>query len=643
MDNSNIYLFIQKMQSTGRFLSADECADFLGVSKSKLKSVIKEINLDLIPNGGTISGKTGRGNGYILQIDNQEKFDYYLNVSLKNSHRDKDYNFNSQKERVNYIVQRLLQEKEYIRSEELSQELNVSSSQLSKDLKLAKEIMNKFGINVVSKPYYGSRIVSDEKAIRQCLTAINNERIADMNFSTSYINDDDAANRFLASLKTVIVSECEKFGYHLTDFIAQNLVSHLYVAILRAKNGSAVSFNENEISDIKNTPEFELSNKIIGRISDISGIMLPEAEVYYCTMHLAGKRTMKDIQSIDEESISTVKDILKVIDCENGTFYSNDLELVYNLTLHFIPLISRIKFNIELKNPLANEIKRRYPRAVDFAALFVREVNKRYNCILSEDELTYIALHFQLEIDRRMKNNNQKVLIVCSSGLGTSSLLKARIENIYGDKFTSIKTMSALQYENDDISEYDLILSTVPVHERGKRVVLISFFMDENDIQNINRVIESNNDNSIKKFFDKKMFVSEMIVKDRDSAIRELVKIIKQYHDIPDDYFESVLTRENFASSSLYESVALPHPFEMKIDETFMAVAILKQSIKWDENNNVKIVILSNFERGFNKKNKEFYKHLDSVLSQKKIIRKIENARSFEDFLAAIEEGEKAV
>lgn len=622
------------MMETDGYVSAEDCADFLDVSISKLKSTIKDVNSLLKPYGAAIKGKTGRGNGYALMIDDRDKLDHFINIVMPEKIAEEEKYFADQNVRVDHIIKRLLESESYIRTVNLCNELSVSSSQLSTDLKIAKKILADYGIKVAVKPHYGIYIDSSEKAIRKFLVNLNNNIIFNLNVSNS---DRKLEKQQLEELKKIILEECELYNYKLNGFTLQNLVIHLYIAIKRSVNRYSIRFKDEEKEKISRVKEFALSKKIVERINREFSIALNEDEVYYCTMHLESKKVIDD-SAIDKQSISFISETLSEIDKTFGTDFEHDPELKYNLALHLIPLLSRIDYGMEMRNPLLSEIKRRYIYAFDVAMYFAETINREHHCTLSEDEISYLALHFQLSMDKKKENRKTKVLIVCATGAGTANLLKENFKRKYGNSFGEVDLMDVLTYEKSDVSEYSYVFSTVPISQKESKVYRISYFLDEDD--DLEKIFAGNESvNRFLSYFDPELFLCNAEFETMESVLKAMTNRIVKIKGAPDDYYEAVLEREGKASTALAEDVAIPHPMVRKINETFVSACILSKKVKWNDGNNVRIVLLCNFEKGFNKKDPDFFKILNQIISSKKLIKELSAAKDYESFRNCLKEG----
>ncbi|MBQ1826328.1 MAG: HTH domain-containing protein, partial [Erysipelotrichaceae bacterium] len=182
---------LERMTGNDEAVGTLELAEFLGVSRARIKSLVKDINTALADHGAQIEGKTGRGNGYNLIISDREKYEEYIHRILPGQMLEEKELFFNTEARVNYITQRLLQSDGYVKAEDLADELAVSRNQFSKDMRTVRSRLKKVGIDVQQKPYYGLRIEANELTVRQALAKLQSEKLFTSNYSATYSSDND--------------------------------------------------------------------------------------------------------------------------------------------------------------------------------------------------------------------------------------------------------------------------------------------------------------------------------------------------------------------------------------------------------------------------------------------------------------------
>ena len=99
-----------------------------------------------------------------LEIYDFDFFDEIMQGKLKTA-RD----FNSASKRIAYLLNRLIETEDFLRMDDLSEEVGVSRGTVVKDLKTLKEMINDFDEKITGTPNKGLRIIGDELELRLLL------------------------------------------------------------------------------------------------------------------------------------------------------------------------------------------------------------------------------------------------------------------------------------------------------------------------------------------------------------------------------------------------------------------------------------------------------------------------------------------
>src|SRR5699024_9599777 len=113
-------------------------------------------------------------------------------------------------------------------------------------------------------------------------------------------------------------------------------------------------------------------------------------------------------------------------------FFEKDA-LFQNLLLHMKPAYYRIKYHIDINNPLKDEIIESYKDIYFLTKKSSKPVQNMFNREINDDELAYITIHFggwlkrnDISVDKRIL----RVLLVCTNGIGTSRIMENQMINL---------------------------------------------------------------------------------------------------------------------------------------------------------------------------------------------------------------------
>ncbi|MGL5346844.1 MAG: BglG family transcription antiterminator, partial [Peptostreptococcaceae bacterium] len=507
-------------------------------------------------------------------------------------------------DRVEYIIIRLIKlnvkDNETIKLEELADSMYVSLSTVKNDMKTVKKILADYNIKVSIKHKQGLYLNSSEEDLIKCIIGIANRTNNSININ-DFLSEDVRNNIF--TIKKLILNSLTKECLVFTDLEFKNVLNTISIYLSRDNN-----IKENFI--LTYIKEYKKQRNNILNSND-------------------KKQNIK-------KSIKAFTENLKVatsIDISKDTVFE---EYLYN---HIDSMYKKMKLGIY--QPVINysETKIKYPFAFELAKIAKKTIENELNIEISEEEIANIAIHIGGALERASYDNEKKVfktIIVCTSGVGTSMLLKAKLENIFKDKLEIVKIIPEYLVDYINVIDVDFVISTVPLKMEDIPVINISPILEDKEIKIIEKYIETENiyeDLNIKSLFDSSIFFVDLDLNNKEEIIKfmsnELVE--KNYIDL--QMKNSYLKREKIATTEIGNLVAIPHGASGTIYKNSIAIAILKNPIHW-EVGKVRLVIMLAIDKDkvldYEELFLNIYKRVDSL---PKVISICEN-KSYQKFIS---------
>ena len=410
-------------------------------------------------------------------------------------------------ERQNIVLSHLLKSQEPIKLLTLAKLLNVTEATISNDLDKLETWIKKMNMNLVRKPGLGIYLEGLEKDIRKAIIShiyknLHEKNILNvLNKQEKNIKLKSGTDKFLLDLvdkdiiqkvEKAITTVVERENYNLSINAFSGLVVHLTLAIQRLLKGEIIKIDTKFLTELKKKKEFDLAFKISEEIAKVFDIVVPEEESGFITMHLLGARNNYQEGTINNYDnfalIKIAKKIIAIAQEESGIFIAKKSKLLIGLVKHLGPAATRIKLNLEIRNPLLNEMKEKYPQWMKLAKKAAKPLEEKLGVNLPEAEIAYLAMHLgsTLEDASLQKARKYNVLVACPTGIGTSKLLASQLKQ----KFTNLNIVAIVSaininyefYQNEGI---DFIISTVEINEATIPVVIVNFMLDDKDIDNI--------------------------------------------------------------------------------------------------------------------------------------------------------------
>lgn len=148
----------------------DDLLSYVQISSRTLQSEITSINHELARAQLNIVINSNRTHGYSAEPNNENREVYERLKHQCRSYINSEYiNRYGDNPRIAYLIRKLLCASEYVKAEDLVDELSISNATLTNDLRFARMILERYDIQLVSTPYYGMKVTGLGSAIRSCL------------------------------------------------------------------------------------------------------------------------------------------------------------------------------------------------------------------------------------------------------------------------------------------------------------------------------------------------------------------------------------------------------------------------------------------------------------------------------------------
>lgn len=166
-------------------------------------------------------------------------------------------------------------------------------------------------------------------------------------------------------------------------------------------------------------------------------------------------------------------------------------DTINGLTLHLRSAINRYRNNLQIKNELVEQIKLSVSLIYEFTSKELHKVEKKYNIEFDENEIAYITLYIASIYETSFKEiSTVKVLLVCSFGLATSSMLKSRIIQ----SFPGFEILGPLSQNNAfsflKKNNVDLIISTNEFEYSSTPVIKVNPLLNYENMEKIKNKLD---------------------------------------------------------------------------------------------------------------------------------------------------------
>lgn len=274
-----------------------------------------------------------------------------------------------------------------------------------------------------------------------------------------------------------------------------NIFTHILIMMYRITRGNALPRKEESITTCDENI-FSIASRMIQHIEKRIAHPLPEDEVWFIYQYIISSGVVIEehndvsvighMHSSDEARLITHRLIATFAEMVDSDL-SQDTALYDGLLIHIKPLINRLNYQIRIRNPLLEDIK---GELQDVWRLTQCAVNRVFSGwgerAVSEDEVGYLTVHFQAAMERQIAR--KRVLLVCSTGIGTSHLLKSRILRAFPD-WTIVGVVSAGSLPSVLTDDIELVVSTINLPAVAMPVVYVTAFFNDADIKRVTETV----------------------------------------------------------------------------------------------------------------------------------------------------------
>lgn len=622
------------------YIASEDIALKLDISGRTVRNELKELNQILGMHGAKVISKPKFG--FSLIVEDRKSYQEYIskikNVKLNNIPR-------TSQERVNFLMGYLLQIHSYIKIEDLCEILYISKTSISQDLKQVREQLGEYNLKLNSKPNHGIKVEGSEFDFRLCIANYA------MNIDEILQTDPVKGNRveYLKIIASILTSSFETENYSISDTAFQNLIIHIYTALRRVEDNNYVPMNEH-LEDLVKEKDINLAQDIIKKLESAFHIDMPKNEIYYIAIHLAAKETIYQNKSkknmvINDKINNIVTEMLKEVKETYKINFFDDLELRMSLALHLIPFQVRMEYSMIAHNPIIKDIKTRATLSYNIAVSACNVLEKIYKKTVSDSEIGYFALHFNLALERKKNNIDKKnIVIVCSSGRGTAKLLSYRFKEEFNKYLNNIVTTDILNLRNIDFKDVDYVMTTVPISFSIPVPILeITYFLEDSELETIKDFFEQDSNQSLLNYLDSKLYITNVDLNSKEEVLQYMVKKIKEVKaDIPDNFYEAIMERERLSPTEFGNMVALPHPYKVITEDTFISLLILNKPIIWDKKK-VQMIYLMSITNKDGRDLQYLYKVTSKLFSNKKYIKELIQSKDYYMFSSIVKEIERNI
>ncbi|WP_404681026.1 BglG family transcription antiterminator [Raoultella terrigena] len=559
-------------------LPQDELAQRLSVSTRTVRADITALNALLLPYGAQFM--LIRGSGYRLNVDDPTLYQTLAETTPKAQHIPR-----TAQDRINFLLIRFLTSAFSLKLEDLADEWFVSRATLQSDMVDVRERFQRYQLTLETRPRHGMKLFGSEVSIRACLTDLLWEH-AQQGGLPLPVDKGGLSAEGSARLARELQEILTRHHVRLTDEGERFIRLYSAVVVRRASEGYPLA--EFSAEDVAQNVR-DAARELVGMLQQLAGKALSAAEEEWLCVHLAARQ----VQDVDPGTISADDDealvnyILRYINTQYNYNLLDDAQLHADLLTHIKTMITRVRYQIMIPNPLLDNIKQHYPMAWDMTLAAVSSWGKYTPYAISENEIGFLVLHIGVGLERHYNIGYQRqprVLLVCDTSNAMVRMIEATLQRKY-PQLEIAATLSQREYELLEAVAEDFVISTVRIGEKDKPVVTIAPFPTDYQLDQIGKLVlvDRTRPWMLDKYFDEAHFRVIDTPIDRQTLFAELCQQLQEEGFVDAGFYDSVVEREAIVSTMLGDGIALPHALGLLAKKTVVYTVIAPNGMVWGD------------------------------------------------------------
>ncbi len=611
---------IQILLKSTEPITTSNLAKLLNVSSRTIRSDLAKVESEVLTNGLRLEKKPHIGVWIEGTIEQKDRL--FLNITGNQKNIE---TYTKEYRRSSILVHTLLDNnKVYL--DKFADIFFVSRSTIEKDLNWISNWLEEHNLQLLKKSNGGFYIEGDEENIRNAVgllaNELNSQELSIETLLETYLDMD------IKAVEDIVYTWNHSFEMGLSEVNIDNLAFHASIMLVRILQKK--SLNENHFNNL-NSNAFSYKHEfdaLINELSDYSHMEIPKAESDYLLMHLFGMY-LNESSFIENSLLIDLRvlaekigeDFIKNLDQIVALDLASNVQFKQSLILHLLPTVYRLKYGLNLYNPLLSEIKMNYPGSYSMAKLINSSFEKYLNIEASEEEVAYVALHISTVVEQR--NEKVKAAVVCSMGIGVSRFLAVKLN----ENFPNVEFIHCSSDEIQKIEACKYILSTVKLNlERS--YLMINPLLKDIDIERIRTLIYGNITVNKNNFSLQTIMIAKQPT-DRLTVLQEMSKRLQLSGAVTPSFLESVLKREMMGSTEIGNGIVLTHGFHESVKRTQFSFYKLDNPILW-HTEKVNFIVLLAVAKA-DAKNIMQMNWLYKMLGNEKIIKEILSCQTEKD------------
>lgn len=468
IENRRLRQIIYHLMKDTKPQTSESLATLVSVSQRTIKSDMLILKDELTKIGAELI--TRKGVGYTINIIDRIKFDpffeqltyYRLLVGAFMSDRIA---------RFVYIARTLVASEDYIKIEEIADDMYLSSSSIKQEMKSIYSFLNSYHLDIDSKVGKGIRVIGSEENIRLAIVELvvnRYHKIKITDSSEQYAKILECSEELRQKIRRNFLATYRASGMFAIDDETLHFAFYLVVLRNRVKNGHTIKLSDEMLKELTNLEEYSLAQKVIDNLQEIEGFDVSDHEIafiallFHCMRDLSISDVKCTMPHYNDANILADEIIQSIVSVWNIHLNENT-EFKQNLVSRLIPILGQIKYGLSSNQRIVADMSAHEigasPLSIELSRTVVRFIESKYFCRINSRLFTRIAFLVFSAISRiKYDIRKLKLLTISMGGKQSGIELVDRINRRFSEMIESNESVEFYEIRGFDQSKYDFVI-----------------------------------------------------------------------------------------------------------------------------------------------------------------------------------------
>jgi len=383
-----IYHIVQ----AGKPITSSQLSELVSVSPRTVKSDMNRVREILNKVGADLVST--KSLGYSIKITHENLFRPFYDQVVYNRLILSSF-INDRMARFVYIARTLVASENYIKLDDLADDMYLSRSSIKAEIKQIYSFFNSFHLQIDSKIGQGVKVVGSEVNLRLAMTELvvnHYHKIKVSDSSPEFAKILECSEEERQKIRHAFLKVYRLSGNASTDDETLRFAFYLLIMRNRLKAHHTVSLDSDMKKDARSLPEFSIAQAVVTSLETCDIVGLSEDEICQIAIILHGIRDIS-LPDLDPtmlyytEAKDLASDIVLAIRSRWNIDFTQDEALRETLIASILPILGQVRYGLSAQQSIGYTMTNHEisgsPLSIELGRSAMRVIEEKYYCRLN--------------------------------------------------------------------------------------------------------------------------------------------------------------------------------------------------------------------------------------------------------------------